>query len=466
MKIRLIILFSLCLIFVSLSSCDKEPESNDINGLPCFTQDINKDNTVSLKDVFSYLRKEDPTTKVSDISSYDITVYSGNTSDTLMYIVNYPDNGGWKILSSDKRIPAVIAEGVEGYFSIEEGSPAVKVWMDCMASDIARIRRSSDDQLTFSEEEINANKNAWYGDRFNPDDPPTPIDPIGHWEEIITTEIEVVDSTDHMVAKWDQGDPYDRCCPYRINSDTQRAAAGCVAIAGSQMLLFLHNEIGLPGEMYSQGYCYGDVLDFSKTFYNLSDSVWTQMSMSYQSSSESTLPESVMISYVGHLVDMHYCDLGVDYFSWAFPSNLKYNVFEHYGINCSRGSYNESIVRESLLDGMPVVVSASDQMIPINGNIHCFVIDGYRRTRTKYTHLHHFVLEGGMTSPVIPDDYYTYSYSYPSLSSIKINWGWASQWGSDPQNDGWYSLIAGWTVFDSYDYNYNVYMTYGFSIDE
>lgn len=101
-------------------------------------------------------------------------------------------------------------------------------------------------------------------------------------------------------------------------------------------------------------------------------------------------------------------------------------------------------------------------------DIHCFVIDGYKLTRTKYTHYHYYVYDSRPPGVPLPEppDYTTYTYSSPTLSNIKINWGWASQWGSDPINDGWYTLTGSWTVTNggTYDYNHYRYMIYGFSV--
>ena len=116
-----------------------------------------------------------------------------------MYIVNYGDSDGWQILSSDARTPAVIAEGEDGYFSLEDGSPAVRVWMDCAAADLAAVRNASDEELNFSPEAIAANKNVWglSGEKgFGGED--------GHWETITTGELCVSDSINHMTPHWDQ----------------------------------------------------------------------------------------------------------------------------------------------------------------------------------------------------------------------------------------------------------------------
>ena len=59
------------------------------------------------------------------------------------------------------------------------------------------------------------------------------------------------------------------------------------------------------------------------------------------------LPEAILIGYVGSMVNMHYHD-GNNKYSWAIPANLKTNLFEYYGINCTHESYDETIVKESL----------------------------------------------------------------------------------------------------------------------
>lgn len=434
------------------------------------TQEVTSNN-VSMKDVINIVGKDLPTTKAVG-EKFTITPYIGSASDTLMYIVNNKDENGWTIYSSDKRTPAILAKGDTGSFSLENGSPALAVWMSHVANDIARVRRSTDAELSFSEDEILANKAFWGVEqtRFG-GGPYWEGDPPGHWEESISSHTVEYDHFDHMVAEWDQDYPYNECCPYYVNTPSIRACAGCVAIAGSQVLLYLHDTLGVPANMYSDGYCVGDVSNFQKYFSNQTSTVWSSMNYNYQGYSYFTLPEAILISYVGALVEMHYWEdfMGED-FSWALPGNLKTNVFEPYGISCAQASYNENIVKSSLLNQMPVIVSGSNLLIPVDGDIHTFVIDGYQRTRTEYVHHHYYVLDGapgGMY--VMPEDYYTYTYSTPELTSIKINWGWRSQWISG-RNDGWYALTGGWTVLDGNnnpsDYNYHLTMIYGFSVAE
>ncbi len=423
-------------------------------------------NSVSMEDVMSMIERDFPQTKGSQI---EVEPYLSESCDTLMYIVNSKSSGGWKIYSSDKRTPAVLAEGESGYFSIEEGSPAVAIWISQMGEDISRVKKAKDEDLIFSKEEIGTYKSQWtLSNQKIIDKDPVPLIPKGHWEESVYSTTIEYDAVHHMVGKWDQAYPYNECCPYFRSTPNTRSYAGCVAIAGAQMLHYLHNKIGRPVNMYSVGYCNGDVDNYTYSYSNPNSSVWANMSTSYSSYSTSTLPEAIMIGYVGTAVNMHYCDNIFGQFSWAVPSNLKSDLFEPLGISCFHGSYDEGIVRSSLLNEMPVIVSASNLAIPIDGSIHCFVIDGYRRTQIKTTHHFRYIYDEVpstiMSSPM-PEEYETYEYSTPRFANIKINWGWSSQW-TRGVNDGWYALTSGWTVTngETYDYNHYVKMIYGFAL--
>lgn len=472
-------------VIIALVSCSKSvidsigfDNKTDNNVGTCgITYVDNIDNIVSINDIQKVIKKSSPHSKSMEPSSYDVHPYFGKRSDTLLYIVNDTVHGGWRIYSSDKRTPAILAEGEKGCFSLEEGNPAVSAWIECIAKDIERIRHSRDDELSFSDMDIRLHRAFWTGEqpRFNPDtiiaDTLLPGFLHGHWEEIVYSQTIIHESIDHMVAKWAQDAPYNEFCPYYVSLPSTRADAGCVAIAGSQLLLYLHNKIGVPEYMVNTGSCVGDTDSFIRSFSGESNTIWGLMNADYQENSSTPLPEALMIGHVGDIVGMHYCDNNLGRYSWALPSNLKNNLFDYYGIECSRGPYNESIVKTSLLNKMPVIVSATNYLIPSDFYIHCFVIDGYLMTRTKYTHYHYFVLDETPSGPVqMPQEYNTYTYSSPQLTSIKINWGWASQWReTNPVNDGWYALTGGWFVQDGneyYDYNYNRYMTYGFTAAE
>ena len=61
------------------------------------TKQNKEDSFVSFSDVLSFIGNRDAS----------IEPYVGENGDTLLYIVNYPNGTGWKIISSDRRTPAV-----------------------------------------------------------------------------------------------------------------------------------------------------------------------------------------------------------------------------------------------------------------------------------------------------------------------------------------------------------------------
>ena len=429
---------------------------------------------VTAKMVGDYLGNPEQFTKSAE-KNYSLSAYTDKYSDTLFYIVNYDNKQGWKILSSDVRTPPILAEGESGSFVLDE-NPSVRLWMEGVAMDMAAVRQSKDSELSFSSEEIALNRSLWTKEPIrSPGD--TIVDYSGHWEyTVISSRLDTCSIVNHLVPQWDQSEPYNEYCPYQLFNSSERCAAGCVAIAGSQILYYLHDYLGVPSEMYSVGSCNGNPLSPGQTFSNPTDSVWLDMSFIYQNVAYSGLPEAIMIGYVGKTVEMNYGEQ-----SWTLPSNLRTKLFNPLGIQCSHGDYNENIVKSSLADNLPVIVTASDLLIPGDFDIHTFVIDGYMTTRTIYTCRFYWVQdefppigEGGengeMPCPGSMHLPYTdYIYSSPTVSLIKINWGWWSQWVYPFVNEGWYSLTGGWTVTcggETYDYNHNRKMIYGFHVEE
>ena len=464
----------LCYLMIILLSCSKivPPLPAKFHEIQAINKELiamKYDNEVSMNDIHEVILRDVAATRNINMS-YEVNSFLGEDADTLMYIVNLGDENGWKIYSSDKRTPAILAEGDKGRFSLEDGSPALAFWLESMARNIARVKMAEDDELVFNTDEIILNKKFWPQSpaqtlMAGPDIPLIPGE--GHWEETIISTRTIEDTVvNHMVAQWDQNPPYNECCPYLTESPGDRAYAGCVAVAGAQVLHYLHYKIGVPEEMFSNGVCVGNIHDFYRTFNHPSDEVWDNMSFAYQpTAAAAMIPEAILIAYVGAQVNMHYNDLLIsEPFSWAIPADLKPLLFEFHGISCSHGRYDENIVKDQLLNGMPVIVSASNLLIPIDFNIHCFVIDGYRKTRTEYTHLHSYVWDGPADAEHnLYKDYTTISYSPSVFSGIKINWGWWTQWTTNPVNDGWYTLTDSWVLNDGSDYDHYRKMIYNFT---
>lgn len=454
------------LLTVLLIGCDKLVSSESLDNSDSYDL-LDSESFVSWNQVNDYAHRYFPITRSNGDDDYSIIAMVGENADTLLYIINFGTGDGWKILSADNRTPAIIAEGESGSFSLDTDNKAVGLWLNCIANDMSIIRQSNDDSLNFTEDEIAANKSFWRpgGQRSQPLGP----DLGGYWAESVTSEEIVVEEVNHMTPHWDQMEPYNRYCPLKSNSQTDRAPAGCVAVAGAEMLYFLHNHFGVPATMVSEGFCYGDVNNFAREFTSLNTSIWEAMDTNYVSNLISPYAEALMIGYVGSLSYMNYHNN----YSWTYPARLRTNVFESMGITCSHGNYDAATVKNNLNNGLPVIVTASDWLIPLDFEIHCFLIDGYKKTYTKYRHHHYFIPDDPemVFPPGVNESYDTYTFSSTDITAIKMNWGWWSQWRPvDPLNDGWYTLTDDWYTVNSQGheatYNHNRQMIYGFSISE
>lgn len=453
----------LCLLPLIVLSCNKDSipphQEEPVKPTELTVKWDNPDTTnfVSLDKVKEFANQHILQTKGSLNAEVKIEPY-GKIADTpLLYVVNYGKSDGWQILSSDTRTPAVIAEGDNGYFSLEEGSPAVRIWMEMMAGSIANVRKAKDNELTISEEDIIENKNRWSKEKQTV----LPIDDEdGYWvKELVSEELETYDTIDHMTPHWDQMEPYNAFIPFATDSTYDRAPAGCVPLAAAEVLYYLHSKWNVPETMVSQGYCVGNINQYKNSFTDPNTEIWSQMSSSYNDSYANA--EALMIAYVGSVIRTHYCSE----YSWTLPRNIRTELFPLYGITCSNDAYDEDEVRHNLSHGLPIIVTASDLLIPIDGDIHCFVIDGYKMQRIKKTYYNYWV-SGFNPNPRnihywLHDPYYSYSYKELGMTGIKINWGWSTQWTTHV-NDGWYSLVSDWTVTngETYSYNRNVSMIY------
>jgi len=236
---------------------------------------------VSYSDIVALSKAENNSTRASSNAIAKIECITGKANDTLLYVCQKQE-GGWTVYSSDTRVPAIVAQSDEGSFDELMQIEGAKLWILSMADDMAAIRQLTDDKLNFTREEIENNKAFWesisshnefvkkmlkesatrgggHGSLIDPG-----LDSLlqnGLWVlRESYTYTEVYDSIPRLtVTNWHQDYPYNYYCPLISINDTLRAPAGCVAIAGAQMLYFLHNKLGVPEMAPSQAYCYGTI---------------------------------------------------------------------------------------------------------------------------------------------------------------------------------------------------------------
>lgn len=402
-----------------------------------------------------------------------------------LYVVQYED--GFEIISADKRSPIPIATCDTGIFNEcndPEGfgghieSIAEQVWFslngyyDNPSPETEEYIQSSLDfwKLVNADSTYIANNSVEIkeeGDNSQTRDPNPNPDP-GHWEliDVINEDI-LYDSIPHLTTTtWYQDFIYNEYCPEDIDSlgiMIGPCPAGCVAIAGAQMLYFLHNKLGVPASSPGSGSCTGYVFDnsYEQLFWNYHANTWENMVAPRCPYPGSDTYAALLVGDVGKRLNMNYSYYG----SGAHMSDLVNNVFSPYGINSTyHYGYNSNIIISSLLSGYPVVCSGSRDAKGVNHIGHCFLIDGYKRVITKTTYYYEWSTDDPTiirVHPFVPRKTEV-TYSSPYIKYYCMNWG---QWNTAP-NDVWCSIYGVWQYSDYPPYQYEHKMIYNFSANQ
>lgn len=433
-------------------------ESSDTDELKKFS--------VTYEDLENYIKfkKLEAKSRGYVLNILDINEIYSTNGYLAMYVISFQD--GWEAISADKRSPLVLATSEKGSFNFTEGMPQM-CYLDQIADDLAFFIDCQNlivKETKSVPEDICANIELWDAISASNDfvelykiDPSTPldstlIDPPGHWELTSVTSTQVLDQqVDHLIpVSWGQSSPYNMFCPNRTDNNAIKTPAGCVALSGAQTLAYLQDLMDLNISVPSTVVSSGNVDAFEIQFSDFGTTLWNNIYTNDTSAAS-------LIAYIGYLVNIEYGNLG----SSAKTKDLRSLVFQPLGINCHYGDYDGEIVKSSLLDSLPVIVSAYYKLI--NGG-HSFIIDGYKSYKTKYTYTYDWVYDippSASQDLVCPKIEVTYSSPY--IENIRINWGWANIYGN---NDIWYTPTEDWAAnlgssWESFKYNKN--MIYGFS---
>ena len=471
--------FFLPLMLIFLSCTDSMQETLEQDTLKQSFQVIQGDHLITYDNIVAISKSCTEEDKASVNDEPVINCILGENKDTLLYVRDKKD-GGWVIYSSDTRVPPIVAESDQGsYAELMENKHAM-IWIQTMAEDMQVIRTLDDDALNFSAEEIEANKTYWKS-ITDPDGfvkellakngtkdglPHGPTLPTGHYEYIFSEYYyEVYDSISRLTAAyWNQWYPYNLYCPYistTINYNIyDHVPAGCVAIAGAEMLHFLHFKFGVPATAPSEAYCNSLVTErpYDWAQYNPSATIWNLMDTMIVNNVIPNGYSAPLIADVGRRLDINYGDTA----SGAYPERLVDSVFIHYGISCSLSSYNNTNTNNltsNLLNGIPSILSAFDSTETVG---HAFIADRYKRTRQVEKRYYQWVWDSNPNNVLLPfvERKIEYTYQSPAVSYIGMNWGWGKDYYSENE---WFSITGDW-ILASTAYNTSRKIIYNFHV--
>lgn len=449
----------LMIVFEFFLSCTKNIEQMSVPELFINSEDV--DNSIYR---YAFARAHSSVmTKSGENGVLSIAPILNNKQDTVMFLINY--NHGWEIIAADKRLPTTLFESEFGHFAFEKDDP-LTMWLDIVSDDMTRIMSVSNEHLAFTQEEIDYNMSLW--DAIDVPIDTFVIDASEGMYVLYSMETEDIayDERTHILpTRWHTGSPYNSRLPMSTIFSSEHVFASSGTVATAQMLYFLHATIGAPHEMVGEAFYLDDSTLVSNSW---SSDVWDQMGVPEDTSGN----VATMMAYIANNI----CTRTIAENSMLDPSNPAGTIqsfLSRHGVTSSLCDYddNMTILKNSLLAGIPVLVSASEARH--SGIYYTFIIDGYVRTRQRTTYVYKWVTKQTLGGDYIfddsthPDIINSFDGS-PSILRIYINWGLARQWRTPGLSNRMYTLTSDWILpsgFDSshIDLRYQREMLYGFN---
>lgn len=446
---------------------------------------------VTNKDVNAYVhfKKLLAESEKCDFSVKEMVPIGLNEKDTLAYLLNF--NNGWEIIAADKRAPIVLATGKNENIELSEVPENVMAWIESLEIDVLHLRTSigkpdwADDKMW---DNMLCSIDFWKSinadiDYICRNQPTTRVPKIlvpiefephnlegGHWELVSTTSTALSDSVRLTNTDWSQGDInnlYNRYVPCRTDLPNPyiKTSAGCAAVAGAQMLYYLHRNYGYPESTASHVYCFGDVTNYTMYDYGSSSTIWDKMYVAGETSpgyaADAKDSAAVLIASCGYRLDLEYTNKGG---GLRDCDDFKNKLFNTYNIDCSESvTYNVETIKSELLRRMPVILAAYSEDVSFLGihlhyeGGHVFLIDGYKYTQVQYIYTYEFVPDENMPDPNYPPQV-VISYTQPTIYQFGMNWGTNKY----RYNRAWYELSGDWE-YNEANYQYKREMITGFA---
>ncbi|WP_426329191.1 C10 family peptidase [Pedobacter sp. R-06] len=348
-----------------------------------------------------------------------------NKSEPSFYILNY-DDGGFAIVSADKRAIPILAYADKGNFEVSEKinyPPGLVAWLQQTNDGITEIRKKNlkpTETIKKSWKNLlekapivsNQKKLSLNGRRNELSSVDLWNFPCDRFEEGNQLSMIVAQVGPLLQTQWGQGTGYNDLCPHMgcSNYSNGRAPTGCYATAIAQILRY-HAK---------------------PSMFNFN---WTGMSNNYGNADVQYL-----MSLVGQACSMDYgCDGSGATDGEAIMGLQTFG----YG-QSTAANYNYSKVKFDLNLGRPVILTGGKQgkwwIFNSYEEGHAWVCDGYKDT---------YMFECMLTNDPRPEPgaspwMYIFQVGYGHLS---MNWGWNGSY------NGWYAF-DNWNPAPGYTFNY------------
>ena len=454
--------FVAAVLFPSCIESETLPEDSSIyDQLVSFIDTKSDYYAVTSEDIERYVSEKQRCSTDNAFEVKSIVPYYAKSGELSSYVINYEN--GWEIVAADKRGPAVLASSEEGAFIYEELPPAAKWYLDDLNEEVDAFRRENSVKSANKPLSVEQEANLAFWNSFLPQEDREPdihsdvnMRYPGYWVLVDTQRRDYYYMMVYPIVEvnWDQGSPYNQYCPYYSPALQERTAAGCVAVAGAQLIHYFHNHFGRPTKAPAGAITSGYVSDLGgantacMTVTKYNTTIWDSMANNPDSS-------SIIIAHIGRKINTLY---GTQ-MSTAFTDNLVYFIRDSCQIACSCKDYQNSLdtalVISNLNAGLPVLAEAQ---LDNTTTHHTFIINSWWQKRYQYTYTYEFVF---YNPDEVPEGYYVPDKVEVEYSSIlsryyTMNWGWGGSYNQT-------KFLANYSWHPGGDqYNTNRYIYYNF----
>jgi hypothetical protein len=268
-----------------------------------------------------------------------------NTSGkTLFYIINY-EEGGFIILSSDKRSIPVLAYSTENTFvgDIHSYQSGLKIWMDDAKKQIETIQSSGSEQSRIAKKSWESVQKAIIGEVSSLKKEPIP----DCWEHTeIVTEGPISAPTWHQKYPYNSALPYITCAP---PDSTKHYFVGCVPLSLAVVMRYHEHPTSYA---------------------------WSNMPYTYGTSTTADLIEDIhdWIKYESNNTQPDYdCES-----TGVTPNEMDDLLKDHFDYSTATysSSFNHSTIKNDINYDRPVLFNATDEYV--SSYKHTWVCTGWK----------------------------------------------------------------------------------------
>ncbi len=326
-----------------------------------FAQNIS--NKVDAKEAMqyglNYFKAQSPTRANLQVKSYEL-LKSEQTGKECFHVFNYED-GGYSIISADRRGTPILMYSEEGEYNHAECNPAKKSWIEHYIHQLDAIEKEN---VSLTDEKIA----AW--------NPSMKRGIVKEVSPLLALDANNATGTATTIY-WDQGNPYNRLCPAHSEGSGGHTYVGCVAVAMGMVMRYWEYPTNGIGEVE---YFNGEwiTIDLANTTYDWANMPGRLQGGVHPSPDEQINAVATLLYHIGVSVNMSYgydgsgtqTELCVD----ALRNNFGYRSGVTFKYRDSDTTIWERTLMEEIDLGRPLIYSGQ----PSAGSGHAWVCDGYR----------------------------------------------------------------------------------------